>query len=111
MKLLRHFLAVSAAVSVVILLGFIWSTSGAASIIADDRGGRLPDGVPPGTSSFSPNDFGRRGAGGFSLSNISDLVQTLVILALITTAVVAIDRMRRRRGPQRFPKRGAEPAA
>jgi hypothetical protein len=111
MKLLRHFLAVSVAVGLVVALGFIWSTSGAASIVADERGGRLPDRAQPGTSSVTLDNFDRRGAGGFSLSNISDLLQTLLILALITAAVVIIDRTRRRYGPRRFPVRGSGPSA
>ena len=81
MRLVRHFLAVSIVVGLVVALGFVWSTSGAASVVADDRGRRLD----------------QRGAGGFSLSNVSDLVQTLIILALITAAVVTVDRTRRRR--------------
>jgi hypothetical protein len=93
MKLFRHFLAASVAIAVVVALGLIWSTSGAAGIVADDGGGGLPG----------------RGAGGFSLSNISDLVQTLAILALITAVVVIIDQARRRYGPRRFPVRGSAP--
>jgi ABC-type nitrate/sulfonate/bicarbonate transport system permease component len=84
MKLTRHFLAVSIVVGLVVALGFVWSTSGAASVVADDGGGR-------------------RGAGGFSLSDVSDLVQTLIILALITAVVVTIDRTRRRRRHRQFP--------
>jgi hypothetical protein len=88
MKLIRHFFAVSFAIGVVVALGFAWSASGAAGIVADDGGDR------------------QRGAGGFKLSDISDLAQTLVILTLITAAVVIIDRVRRRYRPARFPARG-----
>ncbi|MCU1399512.1 MAG: hypothetical protein JWN62_2621 [Acidimicrobiales bacterium] len=84
-KFLHHLLGVSIAVGVVIAVGFAWSASGAAGIVADDGGGR---------------QFDQRGAGGFSLSHVDDLVQTLVILALITAAVVVIDRVRRRRRPR-----------
>ena len=80
MKLVRHFFAVLAAVGLVIALGFTWSASAAAGLVADDRGGA-----------------GK--GGGFSLSNVSDLIQTLVILALITAVVVFIDRARRRHKP------------
>lgn len=111
MKLLRHFLAVSVAIGVVVALGFIWSTSGAAGIVADDQGGRLPGRAQPGTSSITPQNFDRRGAGGFSLSNITDLLQTLIILALITAVVIIFDRTRRRYGPRRFPVRGSGPSA
>jgi hypothetical protein len=102
MKLLRHFLAVSTAVGLVVALGVVWSASGAASIVADNKGGRQPESVPSGTS-FALREIDRRGAGGFSLSNASDLVQTLIILALITVAVVVIDRTRRRHRHRQFP--------
>ncbi|MCU1393339.1 MAG: hypothetical protein JWM34_1767 [Ilumatobacteraceae bacterium] len=102
MKLVRHFLAVSVGVAIVVALGFVWSWSGAAGIVADDRG----DSLPSGASSIGVREL-KRGAGGFSLSNISDLAQTLVILTLITVAVVIIDKVRRRYGPRRFPVRGA----
>lgn len=98
MKLLRHFFAVSLAVAVVVALGFVWSGSGAASIVADDRGGPVTKHAPPGMSDVIVQDFGRQ-SGGFSLSNVSDFVQTLLILAIITAAVVLIDRARRRRRP------------
>ena len=98
MKLVRHFLAVSLAVGVVVGLGFVWSTSGAAGIVADDRGIRIPRRGQPGASDAIANDFGRQ-SGGFSLSNVGDLVQTLLIVALITAAVVIVDRARRRRRP------------
>ncbi len=105
MKLLRHFLAVSLVIGLVVALGFVWSKSGAASIVADDRGGGLSSPVEPGTSSAVVRQFDQRGAGGFSLSNISDLAQTLVVLTGITAAVVVIDRARRRHQPARFPAR------
>jgi len=101
MKLLRHLLAVSIAVGVVVALGFAWSASGAASLVADNGGGRQFAPASPG----GPRVLDQRGAGGFSLSHVDDLVQTLVILTLITTAVVLIDKARRRYRPSRFPPR------
>jgi hypothetical protein len=108
MKLFRHFLATSLAVAVVVLLGLVWSHSGAASIVADGSA-PPPDRAQRGGNVLPIHEQGLRGAGGFNLSNIGDLIQTLVILALITTAVVVIDRLRRRHGRQRFPSRSSRP--
>lgn len=78
MKFLRHLMVVSVVVALVVSVGFLWSHSGAASLVADGGGDR-------------------RANSGISLSNIDDLVQTVVILGLILGGVVAIDQARRRR--------------
>jgi hypothetical protein len=107
-RLLRHFLAVSIVIGLVVAVGFVWSTSDAASIVADDNGGgSRPSPAQPGTSPAARRELDQRGASGFSLSNISDLAQTLLILTLITAAVVVIDGTRRRYRPRRFPTRSA----
>ncbi|MCU1366784.1 MAG: hypothetical protein JWN39_2423 [Ilumatobacteraceae bacterium] len=101
MKLLRHFLAVAIAVGLVVALGFAWSASGVAGLVSDDGGDRQFAPARPGGRRV----LDQRGAGGFSLSHADDLVQTLMILALITAAVVVIDKARRRYRPSRFPPR------
>lgn len=105
MKLLRHLLAVALVVGAVVALGFVWSASGAASIVADGGGGRFaPAGGSPG-STAEPRVSDLRGGGGFALAHVDDLVQTLLILGLITVTVVVIDKARRRYRPSRFPPR------
>jgi hypothetical protein len=104
MKFIRHVLAVTAVVGLVVALGFAWSHSSAASLVADGRRDRRA--VPAAVARTGSNaadlsrQFDQRGAHGLSLSNISDLVQTLVVLALILGAVVAIDLAHRRRNPR-----------
>jgi len=93
MKLVRHFLATTIAVGLVIGLGFLWSHSGAAGIVADGGGRDRPAAGPPARD----RGFDRKGSGGPSLSNIDDLAQTLVTLGLIVGVVVVIDRKRRQR--------------
>jgi hypothetical protein len=108
MKLLRHLLAVSTMVALVVALGFAWKGSGAASLVADGRGEGRPPSATVGKFG-APHDggFDQRGGGGFSPSNIGDLEQTLMIEALIVAGVVAIDVARRRRrraqAPTKFP--------
>ena len=86
MKLARHFVAVAVTAAVIITVAFVWSHSGAASIVADDSIEPLRDAGP-------------------ELSNIGELLQTLVILMLTTAAVALTDRARRRHRPQRLPTR------
>lgn len=107
MKFVRHLLAATAVVAVVVALGFVWSWTGAASLIADGRGDRPPPtGAPAptgssGTEHSRDRRFDDRGSGGVSLTNIDDLGQTLFIEAAIVGGVVAIDLARRRRRQQR----------
>jgi hypothetical protein len=108
MKFLRHLLAVSALVALVVALGFAWKGSGAASLVADGRAdGRPPSATVARAGARPDGGFDQRGGGGFSLSNVDDLEQTLMIEALIVTGVVAIDVARRRRrraqAPTKFP--------
>lgn len=84
MKFIRHFLAASAVVALVVALGFAWSRSPAAGLVADGRGGR----------------FEQKGAHGISLSNAGDLVQTLVAVGAIVGGVIWVDKARRRRNPR-----------
>ncbi len=103
MKFLRHLLAVLVVISLVVSLGFLWSHSGAAGLVADGGGDRGPSRPPSGAAATSgastapSGRFDRRGNSGISLSNIDDLGQTVVVLGLILGGVVAIDRTRRRR--------------
>jgi len=117
MKLVRHFLATTIAVGLVIGLGFLWSHSGAAGIVADggDRGGRAPASAPTGSVTVPKNrrppGFDRRGSGGPSLSNADDLVQTLVVLGALVGGVVTLDVVRRRRRRTGVRARAAAPTA
>ena len=97
MRFLRHLLAVCVAVALVVGLGYLWSHTGAASLVADGgRDRRIPATVKAGQV-FQPGRLEQRGAHGLSLSNIGDVIQTLVILGLILGAVVTVDKVRRRR--------------
>ncbi|MFN8052618.1 MAG: hypothetical protein U0Q22_14320 [Acidimicrobiales bacterium] len=109
MKFLRHLLAVSAIVAVVVGIGFAWKASPAASLVADGRDGRDRPGLPAGapappaavnrTGRFDRDRVERRGAGGISLSNVDDLVQTMFVGVLVLGGVILVDRARRRRNP------------
>ena len=104
MKFLRQLLAVLAVVAVVMALGYAWKVSPAASVVSDHRSlqtDRGSAGAPP--PGFRPDDRGRNLNGGLSLSRADDLVQTLVVLALIIGGVVIVDRLRRRNGNPRVP--------
>ena len=86
MKLARHFFAVTVTAAVIITIAFVWSHSGAASIVGDNTLEPLRD-------------------AGLQLSNIGELLKTLLILAVTTVAVALIDRARRRHRPPRLATR------
>jgi len=104
MKFIRHLLAVAAVAGLVVALGFAWSHSGAASLVADGSGDHRAVPAAVARTGSTATDFGarsgHRGNHGLSLSNASDLVQTLVVLALILGTVIAIDLANRRRNPR-----------
>jgi hypothetical protein len=83
----RRLLAVAAVVAALVGLGFLWRSSSLASIVSDGGGGRSPQDRSRGTA--------------FSLSNISDLVTTLLIGVGVMCFVIFIDKARRRRRPIR----------
>jgi hypothetical protein len=89
----RRLLVVMAVIAAVVALGFLWRISPLKSLVIDDHGGHRPGGGdrPPG------DRFGRGGA--FSLGNIDDLAQSALIGVVVLAAVVAIDKVRRRRRP------------
>jgi hypothetical protein len=102
MKFARHLLAASAVVGLIVALGFVWSWSGAASLMTDGRGDhdRAAVTVDQTGASSAPESRRfdeRRGDGGMSLSNAGDLAQTLLVEGVIIGGVIAIDRVRRRR--------------
>ena len=109
MKFLRQMCAVVAVMAVVVALGFLWKNSSAASLVADDRGGRNQLAPPPnGAPGAAPDNqrFDQKGAGGISLSHIDDLAQTLVVMGALVTVVIVVDRSRRKRSG-RFGQRPA----
>jgi hypothetical protein len=105
-KFVRHLLAASIAVGLVVVVGFIWKGTSAASLVSEGRSDRqesvssrpLGDGPSFGTSQNQREiGFGRRLGGGISASNLDDLVQTLLELGLIIGAVIVLDVLRRQR--------------
>jgi len=95
----RRLVVVAAVVAAIVGLGFLWKHSPAASLVADDRSG----GDRVARAGARPRDEGFRGNdhSGMSLSNIDELVQTVVIGVGILGAVVVVDRVRRTRKPIR----------
>src|SRR4051812_9284437 len=85
-----------------VAIGYVWKASPAASVVTDNHGQRQPS-----AGSFTPPDQGGPpGAGpdqrdtpdgGFSVSNVGDLVQTLSIQGAVLAGVVVVDGVRRRR--------------
>jgi len=103
MRFVRHFLAASTVVGMVIALGFVWDHSSAASLVADGRSDRSPASASltqagQGRAAPARGRSDRRGANGMSLSNLDDLIQTLLIEGLILGGVVVVDTARRRHG-------------
>jgi len=103
-KFVRQTVAVVAVVAVILALGVVWGHSGAAALVADDRGGQLkrfPDGarLPEGFGSVQPGrgDGQNKGNHSLSISNVDDLVQTLFIEGAVLCGVVVIDRSLRQR--------------
>lgn len=102
MRFVRRLLVVCAVAALVVGLGVAWSHSGAAGLVADDHGGgRAPAGAAPAGSPppRGGGGFDRRGTQPWSITDVSDLVQTLVLLGGIVAAVVVVDKTRRRRRP------------
>ena len=84
-------------IGVVVALGFLWRVSPLKTLVADGRGGRRP-----GTEGRPPRDgFRGRDDGAFSLGNLDDLAQTVMIGVVVLGIVVVVDRVRRRRRPIR----------
>ena len=104
MRIIRHLVAASAVVALVVALGFAWSHSNAAGLVADGRGDRqrtFATVAPTDRAQGFPLDrLERRGAHGVSLSNVGDLVQTLFAMGAIIGGVIWIDKARRRRNPR-----------
>ena len=100
-KFVRRMLAVLAVVAVVMVLAIALGHSPAEPLFADRHVDRFR-GVP---AAAAPSDRfvrdGGRDRGNGSFANVDDLVQTTVVLALIVTGVVVVDRARRRRGNPR----------
>ena len=96
----RRLVVVVALVAAVIGLGFLWRSSPAANLVADDRTGRAEPAAPTGPLRGDAQ-FRSQNGGGFSLANISDLGQTVVIGVGVLGAVVVVDRFRRHRKPIR----------
>jgi hypothetical protein len=90
-------LAVLAVVAVVMALGIALGHSPAASLFADRHGDQFRRAKIAGAAPdrFAPDGGGDRRAGSFA--NVDDLVQTMVVLGLLVTGVVVVDRTRRRR--------------
>lgn len=90
---LRRLGVVVLLICAVVALGFLWRVSPLKGLVSDGHRDRFPggDGRPP------RDRFG--GGGAFSLGNLDDLVQTMVVGVLVLGVVVAIDKVRRRRRP------------
>jgi ribose/xylose/arabinose/galactoside ABC-type transport system permease subunit len=84
---------VVAIIAAIVGLGYLWRGSSAASLVSDGRDRR------PGFDGV--DRFRERGSSVFGLSNIDDLLQTVLIGVVVLGVVVAIDRLRRRRKPIR----------
>ncbi len=79
-------LVVAGVFAAVVGLGYLWRNSPLASIVADGRddGGRV------------------RGSGpAFSVSNVGDLLTTMLIVAGVMCFVIVVDKVRRRLRPVR----------
>jgi hypothetical protein len=74
-------LVVAAVVAALVGLGALWRSTSLASLVSDDGGARS----------------GQDGGPAFSLSNISDLVTTMLIGVGVMSFVILVDSARRRR--------------
>jgi hypothetical protein len=85
-RLARHLAAVLLVVAVIAALGMAWAHGDAPN-------------RPPGFGEFGgPGRGSGRGSGpGLNLSNLSDLVQTVIIEACLIAVVVTVSAARRRR--------------
>lgn len=90
-------LVVAAIIAALVGLMYLWRGSSLASLVTDGGRDGHGDRRPPNGETF---DRFRRGEGGaFSVGNLDDLAQTVLVGVLVLGVVMAIDRLRRRARP------------
>jgi hypothetical protein len=110
----RHLAAVLLTVAVVVALGLVWARSSQGSWLGTPGGGLVQVKIfHPGqlikVRGQHPVTLIRRESGsGLSLSQVQDVEQTLIIMSLFVTVVVAIDAVARRRRRARRTDRPAK---
>lgn len=106
LKLTRQFVVVLVVIGAFVAVGYAWKHSPAASIVTDRRGDRRfsqPSSVPaPDRLGSVDQRIGTRGNHGLSVSNVGDLIQSVMIQGLVVAGVVLIDRARRLQRRARF---------
>jgi hypothetical protein len=103
MRFARHLAAVVLVVAVIVVMAVAWEHSSASGLLGTGPGhpGRhaapVSAAAPAGTNSLTRSADRLRGIAAFNLSDLMDLVRTVVIEAVLIAVVVAIDGTRRRR--------------
>ena len=106
LKFTRQLAVVIVVIGAFVAVGYAWKHSPAAGLVTDHRGDRQrSDGSSgPAPVRLAPVDqrIGGRGNHGLSVSNVGDLIQSLLITVLVVAGVVFFDRARRPRQRTQF---------